>query len=157
MVLADRAFKEEISKRIDALMAMQEKVAAAQLPVVWLCPVCGETLGKMRAFKAHILRLWEVYSGNPAVAPVASGRSTGKRCLLRDSSSRHVAMVARHASSGPSFHDRSRGYARALYEFVKSLKSSDDEEDAILSFNGYVRRSASAGELDVGDIGMAPY
>jgi hypothetical protein len=154
MVLADRAFKEEISQRIDALMAMQEKVAAAQLPVVWLCPVCGETLGQMRSFKAHIQRLWEVYSGT-AVAPVASGgRPTGKRCLLRDSSSRHVAMVARHASNGSSFHDRSRGYARALYEFVKSLKSSDDEEDAILSFNGYVRRSASAGELDVG---MAPY
>jgi hypothetical protein len=154
MVLADRAFKEEISQRIDSLMAMQVKVAAAQLPVVWLCPVCGETLGQMRSFKAHIQRLWDVYSDTPAVVPVASGgRPTGKRCLLRDSMSRHVAMVARHASSGSTFHERSRGYARALYDFVKSLKSSDDEEDAILSFNGYVRRSASA---IVNDVGMAP-
>lgn len=157
IVMADRAFKEEISQRIDTLIQLQAQAAAVQPKVVWDCPVCGESLTHLRSFKGHIKRLWEVYCFHGVLGDTSGAGgshhppSEKKRCVLRANSSKHVNLVSRSGPPGSDFKSRSTAFATALWQYVSGLTSSDDDPEVMsgfTGFNGYDSRSTADPAID---------
>jgi hypothetical protein len=125
LVMADRAFKLEITERIDALVRLQ-----AQPPpkIFWDCPVCGEPMSHMRSYKGHIKRLYDAYHSHSA-----AHSTDRKRCLLRENSPSHVNLVSRSGPPGSIFAVRSKAFAQALWLYVQNLTSSDDNHPDVMS------------------------
>ena len=125
LVMADRAFKLEITERIDALVRLQAQPAPK---IFWDCPVCGEPMSHMRSYKGHIKRLYDAYHSHSA-----AHSTDRKRCLLRENSPSHVNLVSRSGPPGSIFAVRSKAFAHALWQYVQQLTSSDDNHPDVMS------------------------